>query len=488
MKRNFLPSMRLFLLLTCLSLHLSTLSAQFSFYQNGIYLGSQRTISVKKGSALLLTVKLKTTNVFNDDIDRVPTENAGMWIDSTTNVDTIIETLEWLDDLEKILTFSDGLGQHQNEIITIVVDTTPQVEMLVLDGALQIGMTEDAVPGTIRWTGDDFEGFLSSDWISLSGGRKFIGGISGTSAIEPLEIDGAIVLGNSAGELPQAGSVRFYGGDFEGWNGIKWVSLTGENAAPLSQSVRLREQPSASSIGTVIVDGAITLSDSKDFIGKPGVIRWTGEDFEGWNGNKWVTFTDNFGTSVTDIDGNVYPTVKIGNQRWMAENLRVRKYRNGDLISTIWGQFNLGAWSRYDNSSANEQIYGKLYNWFAVRDSRGLCPEGWHIPSDIEWTTLSNSLGGNSVAGGKMKETGTIHWNNPNNSATNEVEFTALPGGLRQETGQYNDLGESGYWWSSTVFMSLVAWNREINHASGSLSRENSNEGIGYSVRCLKDE
>lgn len=138
--------------------------------------------------------------------------------------------------------------------------------------------------------------------------------------------------------------------------------------------------------------------------------------------------------TVTDYDGNVYQTVLIGDQCWMMENLKVTHYRNGDPIPHVtdgvtWGNLTSGAYCNYNNDEGNVATYGRLYNWYAVDDSRNIAPAGWHVPSDAEWQTLVDYLGGDAVAGGKMKEAGTTHWASPNTGATNESGFTALPGG-----------------------------------------------------------
>lgn len=139
--------------------------------------------------------------------------------------------------------------------------------------------------------------------------------------------------------------------------------------------------------------------------------------------------------TVTDIDGNTYPAVRIGNQVWMAENLRTAHYRNGDPIphlvdSADWAGAVAGGWCNYDNAPANDALYGKLYNWYATTDPRQICPEGWHVPTYTEWTTLMSYLGGAALAGGKLKST-SPQWDTPNIGATNETGFNALPGGIR---------------------------------------------------------
>jgi uncharacterized protein (TIGR02145 family) len=194
-------------------------------------------------------------------------------------------------------------------------------------------------------------------------------------------------------------------------------------------------------------------------------------------------------STVTDVDGNTYNFVVIGSQTWMKENLKVTRYRNGELIGTtapatlnVSGEAAPKYQWAYDGNESNAAIYGRLYTWFAIIDSRNLCPAGWHVPSDIEWTTLSTYLGGIYVAGGKMKETGTVHWVSPNVGATNESGFTALPGGYRSDNGSYTSVGGDGHWWSSTD-----TWYRYIWSNSANINRDHSSNPFGLSVRCIKD-
>ncbi len=190
-------------------------------------------------------------------------------------------------------------------------------------------------------------------------------------------------------------------------------------------------------------------------------------------------------------------SVKIGEQVWQAENLDVDRFRNGDEIPQVssaaeWeqaGKEGLPAWCYYDNDTENGKIYGKLYNWYAVNDSRGLAPEGWHIPTDEEWTILTDYLGGEEVAGGKMKTTGTTYWNSPNEGATNESGFSALPGGYRRDSGSFSFIRFIAFFWSATEFDNISAWNRFLNSNDGGVSRSNldSDKSFGASVRCLRD-
>jgi uncharacterized protein (TIGR02145 family) len=183
----------------------------------------------------------------------------------------------------------------------------------------------------------------------------------------------------------------------------------------------------------------------------------------------------------------------ICDQDWMIKNLDVDHYRNGDPIPqvtdpAIWATLTTGAWCWYANNSANGPVYGKLYNWFAVNDPRGLAPVGWHVPSDAEWTTLTDCLGGESVAGGKMKEAGTTHWQSPNTGADNSSGFTGLPGGARDPNGTFTvDFGYVGFWWSSTEYNTANAWDRDLYYGNAIAYRYYNGKAIGFSVRCVRD-
>jgi uncharacterized protein (TIGR02145 family) len=207
--------------------------------------------------------------------------------------------------------------------------------------------------------------------------------------------------------------------------------------------------------------------------------------------------------TVTDIDGNVYNTVTIGTQVWMKENLKTTKYNDGTAIpnitdNTAWAALRTGAYSDNNNTPANSTIYGRLYNWYAVDNDaitkvesnggKNVCPTGWHVPADTEWTTLTTYLGGESVAGGKLKETGTTHWASPNTVATNETGFTALPGGYRVN-GTYLLNYSFGIWWSSTAYIiPTCAWPRGMIYNTASVYRNYGANQDGFSVRCLRDQ
>ena len=178
----------------------------------------------------------------------------------------------------------------------------------------------------------------------------------------------------------------------------------------------------------------------------------------------------------------------------MAENLRTTKYRDGSDIPEIvrsesWNSLTEGAYCNYSNAKGVDTIatYGRLYNWHAINDSRNLAPAGWHVPSDTEWFQLTDYLGGLSVAGGKLKEKGTLHWKNPNEAATNETGFTALPDGSRNYGGPFMDKGNYGYLWSTTETADGFAWYRAWSYDHSAVSRSNYYKTQGFSVRCVKD-
>jgi uncharacterized protein (TIGR02145 family) len=198
--------------------------------------------------------------------------------------------------------------------------------------------------------------------------------------------------------------------------------------------------------------------------------------------------------TVTDIDGNVYQTVTIGNQVWMKENLKVTRYTNGNIIGTttpatldISGESAPKYQWAYNGDENNVAVYGRLYTWFAVTDSCNVCPAGWHIPADAEWTTLTTYLGGAKVAGGKLKETGAAHWQRPNTGATNETGFTALPGSYRSINGEFSHFGVYGGWWSSAGMNPYMAWTRYMTAVANYAGVYGYGKSLGFSVRCLKN-
>jgi uncharacterized protein (TIGR02145 family) len=209
---------------------------------------------------------------------------------------------------------------------------------------------------------------------------------------------------------------------------------------------------------------------------KPGskTITWnTLKDQNLLNGENIVfrvSMPSKFSKFTDSRDGKIYKTVKIGTQTWMAENLAYKTTS--------------GSWA-YDNNESNVAKYGYLYEWETAKNA---CPIGWHLPSDDEWETLVNYLGGNGDAGGKLKEAGIINWQSPNKDATNETGFTALPGGNRSYSdGAFRGFGTYSIWWSSTESSTKAAWFRFISHSNNKLIRFYQNKGDGSSVRCVRD-
>lgn len=198
-----------------------------------------------------------------------------------------------------------------------------------------------------------------------------------------------------------------------------------------------------------------------------------------------------YGT-MTDQDGNVYKTVTIGTQTWMAENLRTTKYNDGTNIPNVtgnneWGALTTGAHCNYKNTSNIDSIatYGRLYNWYAVNTGK-LAPKGWHVPTNLDWNTLITYLGGESAAGGKIKETGTTHWFSPNAGATNETGFTALPGGYCIN-GLFDDVGFVGTWWSANEYGPGSAWRFGVDADGSTAGCNYLYKHLGFSIRCVRD-
>lgn len=194
-----------------------------------------------------------------------------------------------------------------------------------------------------------------------------------------------------------------------------------------------------------------------------------------------------------DIDGNEYKTIKIGDQIWMAENLRTTRYRDGTLIQNVqndtqWERLKGGAWSHYDNNTEYDEVYGKLYNWYAINNYHNLCPTGWHVPTDTDWNILVDSLGGDQIAGSKLKQIGTSRWLKLDINATNEIDFTALPGGSRAGNGSFLGIGYSAYWWTASSNNNSNSWYRRIVKNSRGLGRLDGTLSSGMSVRCVSNE
>lgn len=206
--------------------------------------------------------------------------------------------------------------------------------------------------------------------------------------------------------------------------------------------------------------------------------------------SKSVTETSIPTGKLYDLEGNLYKTVVIGSQTWMAENLRSTKLNDGTIIPHVkdnytWSTQTVPARCYFANDSASySSVYGVLYNWYTVQTNK-LCPDGWHMPTDAEWTTLTTSLGVDSLAGGKLKS--TLNWLPPNLKATNTTGFTALPTGYRYFNGSYQNSGYSGNWWSATAYINKLSWYTYVSYNSGYVGRNYADKLYGFSARCIKN-
>ncbi|MEY3501617.1 MAG: hypothetical protein RL308_3290 [Bacteroidota bacterium] len=214
----------------------------------------------------------------------------------------------------------------------------------------------------------------------------------------------------------------------------------------------------------------------------------------------FLTSLNYVNSQLVDVNGNNYTTTVIGNQVWMAENLKVSNFQNGDPIPNItdgwiWYGNTTPAFCVYDNDLINNSIYGKLYNWYTVQDVRNVCPIGWRVPSENDFNELltfldpsaSNNLVGevSQVAGGFLKENSLTYWNSPNGGASNSTGFTALPGGFREIS--YNYLGGDCFYWTTSEYNNANAWYRGLNHSFASVSRFNTEKYSGFSIRCMRN-
>jgi len=197
--------------------------------------------------------------------------------------------------------------------------------------------------------------------------------------------------------------------------------------------------------------------------------------------------------SFTTLPTPGFDTIVICNKIWMKRNLDVTTYRNGDPIPQVtdpsaWAALSTGAWCWYNNDSATyAATYGRLYNGYAINDSRGLAPDGWHVSTEYDWTLLDNCAGGGNVSGGPLKEVGTVHWQSPNLGATNSTGFTALPGGARTYDGSFVNLGRYGYFWTSSMWVQFYYYCHTLGYDYEYLFGTTRTQNYGFSVRCVKD-
>jgi uncharacterized protein (TIGR02145 family) len=270
----------------------------------------------------------------------------------------------------------------------------------------------------------------------------------------------------------------------------------------LSVPYALYAKQSENGISNITTSGDTLYLISGDFLIIPGISD--GNNTSGVSGPhtcgalKVHNPNRTYGT-MSDQEGNIYKTIIIGNQEWMAENLNTSTYRNGDAIvtglsNTSWQNTTDGAWVYFNNDASYACPYGKLYNWYTCVDSRQLCPAGWHVPSDLEWATLTNFLGGSFLAGGKMKSAGNTEsdsglWFSPNDGANNSSGFSGIPGNYRSTNGEFggNGIGSIGFWWTSTEDGNTISYCRSLDDTNGLANRVSNNNHYGFSVRCLRD-
>ena len=314
-------------------------------------------------------------------------------------------------------------------------------------------------------------------------------------------------------------------GEMQYYNGTTWMQMTvAVGSVPFvvptitTTSVSAITTSTATSGGNITSDGGVSVTARGvvwDTLPSPTIVL-TNKTIDGSGTGNYTSnitgllsnkiyhvrayATNSVGTAyggdssfITSANFVNLPSVTICNQVWTSKNLDVDHYRNGDIIpkvtdNAIWAGLNTGAWCWYNNDSATyASIYGKLYNWYAVTDPRGLAPLGWHVPSESELTVLINCLGGSNIAGGTMKEVGTSYWSSPNLAATNSSGFTGLPGGMRGLAGPFVFTGTNGVWWSSSEYNTTDALHYRLSYSTSSVIKSNNGKTGGHSVRLVKD-
>jgi len=274
------------------------------------------------------------------------------------------------------------------------------------------------------------------------------------------------------------------------WQAAAQVSINDDNSAPDSSAMLDVKSAARGVLVPRMTSSQRALIDPAAL----GLLVFqtdTPAGFYYFDGTGWIFLGihEGGGGHVIDADGNSYPTVKVGEDEWMQENLRVTHYRNGDPIDLItvnseWSRPD-GAYCWYNNDETdNKLLYGALYNWPAVMDTRNLCPAGWHVATHAEWIILTTYLGGTAIAGGKIKS--ALLFLPPNEAASNTSGFSATPGGFRMWDGIYSSLTERGYWWTSTLD-GTNAWYRTVGYSDAQVEVYSIGGDFGFSVRCVKD-
>jgi uncharacterized protein (TIGR02145 family) len=275
------------------------------------------------------------------------------------------------------------------------------------------------------------------------------------------------------------GDVTSDGGSLINERGIFW----GTNQAPELTGIKVI---SGNGIGIFSVQ-LTSLSANTTYY-----IKAYAKNMRGTSYGDQVTFTTN--STVADNENNLYGIVKIGSNWWLTENLKTKHYNNGEeILTTVPAVKDISnettpkyQWA-YDSTEANVAIFGRLYTAYVIVDSRGICPTGWHVATDSEWTSLTALLGGESIAGGKLKKVGIEFWDSPNTGASNDVGFSALPSGLRSHHGYFANKGVAAHWFTSTEYTTFFMWGRETYKNNLNISRSNPNSNNGHSIRCVKN-
>lgn len=239
------------------------------------------------------------------------------------------------------------------------------------------------------------------------------------------------------------------------------------------------------------VEGSVLIGNTEEANPAPGTMRWTGNNFEGWNGHTWRRLTSfEIADRVTDIDGNEYITVQIGNQEWFAQDLRTTRYNGGSIIpqendDQQWGLTSDPAWCWYDGDSIHDFWTGKLYNHYAVTNG-SLCPSGWRVPTFADFEALEEFIG--FAAGIALKENQPDFWVEPRDATSNASSFTGRGGGLRESNGNYSDFGRIGGWWGSGITgFGALGVSRHLVYDDYSFDHETRLRNEGKSVRCIKE-
>jgi uncharacterized protein (TIGR02145 family) len=298
-----------------------------------------------------------------------------------------------------------------------------------------------------------------------------------TMAVLPAITTSAVISSTST-TAKSGGNITSDGGGAVTARGVCWSTT----ASPTTANYKTTDNTGIGSFTSIITG----LLPNTTYYLRAYAINSSGTTY----GNE-VTFTlwmNQPGPQVNDVDGNSYNSVKLGSQIWMKENLKTTKFNDNSTISLVadnnaWSILVTPAYCWYNNDQAtNKSVYGALYNWEAVNSGK-LCPTGWHMPTDEDWTSLTSY----AHDGGQLKETGLSHWLSPNTGATNQTGFSALPGGYRYNNGTYDSIGIRGSWWSSTEAYVTDAWYRSVHYNSISYSRGGYKKAFGLSVRCIKD-